>query len=1023
MTTVASRKATKKAARKKASRKVTAPPMPWWGDHGVAPHLRYPGVTIALPAVWVPLGKVKRVEAEDDEDEAATVWTTTRPPRRVPAWELAAGGRWQSPDGRYFFDMGAADDAVAFFPELLRHHIGEFSGQPFDLMEYQRVLLTRPIFGWKSSSTGLRRFRKVFAFIPKGAGKAIALDTPIATPCGWTTAGALREGDWVFDEAGETTRVVKAHDVLEGRPCYRVRFDDGASIVADAGHLWVTEQRYYGDNVKAREIARRHGAGSWKVRARETREIAATLRYSNGRYQSANHSIRLCGPLQLPEQPLPIEPYLLGVWLGNGDSDGGRITFGAADVDEMMRHLYAVGAYSGAKAPTNTAYRVGIEGLRTNLRTSSLLHNKHVPRAYLRANERQRKALLQGLMDTDGYINNRGACEFTSTTLAIADGCIELLWSLGVKATINEGTATLEGRVIGPKWLVRFQAPTSWPVFRLERKRAHQRVQHHRRALSADRRIVLCEPVPSVPVRCLTVDSPSQTFLVGRQMVPTHNSPWAAGTGLYLTVADGEDGAEVYALANDRDQARIVHTNAKIMVEQSEDLSEVLDVTKDSIVFAKRRSVYKVLASDATGAHGFRPHGAIFDEFHGQPNRDLYEAIKKSMVKRRQPLMLIVTHAGDDDEGICYEEYEGAKRVLSGTADEPTFLPVIFEASKDDDWTAQAVWARVNPGHGITVKTEGIELECKEAQNEPRKLNDFLRYHLNRWVNSAVAWIPSDWWDACAEPVVDDAALQLLPCAGGLDMAQKIDLAAFVLTFRHALERRPAELVEGDAPAEAVEVVTGDNAQKIRRSLNYRITVLPFFWIPEDTMREREREDGVPYSLWVKQGLITATEGNVIDYDRIVDDITTRILPRFPRLKGVEIGYDPAFATDIALRLQNHKGFNMVEVLQNYKHLSEPAYLFEGLIRSKRVAHGGHRVLRHHVENVLAKRDDAGRLRPVKARNTRKRIDGVVSTIMALSRLSVMPDEPKRSRLATRGALIIGSDGVARDAITGQEIT
>lgn len=667
MTATATRKRTPAS---RARRKATPPagPMPWWGDRGPAPHLRYPGVTIEIPAVWVPLGKVRRVAGDDDEPDQ--VWTVSKPSRLVPDWELEAGGRWQSPDGVYFFDAGRAEHACAFFPELLRHHIGEFAGQPFELLEYQRILLTRPIFGWKSTTTGLRRFRKVFAFIPKGAGK----------------------------------------------------------------------------------------------------------------------------------------------------------------------------------------------------------------------------------------------------------------------------------------------------------------------------------------------------------------SPWAAGTGLYLTVADGEEGAEVYALATDRDQARIVHTNAKVMVEQSEELSEVLDITKDSIVYERRRSVYKVLAADAGGAHGFRPHGAIFDEFHGQPNRDLYEAIKKSMVKRRQPLLLIVTHAGDDDEGICYEEYEAAKRVLSGTIDEPSFLPVIFEASPDDDWTDPAVWRRVNPGHGITVKTEGIALECKEAQNEPRKLNDFLRFHLNRWVNSAIAWIPTDWWDGCKEPVADDAALQLLPCAGGLDMAQKVDLAAFVLMFRHALERKAdggeAALGKADGDGGTVEVV-GAEAQPVRRSLNYRVTILPFFWIPEDTMVEHEREDGVPYSQWAKAGLVFATEGNVIDYDRIVEDITTKILPRFPRLKGIEIGYDPAFATDVAQRLQNRKGFNMVEVLQNYKHLSEPSYLFEGLIKARRVAHGGHRVLRHHVENVLVKRDDARRIKPVKARNTKKRIDGVVASIMALSRLSALPDQPKRSGWSSRGGVIVDAGG-ARNAITGQ---
>ena len=156
-------------------------------------------------------------------------------------------------------------------------------------------------------------------------------------------------------------------------------------------------------------------------------------------------------------------------------------------------------------------------------------------------------------------------------------------------------------------------------------------------------------------------------------------SPWAAGTGLYLMLCDREPAAEIYALAADRDQARIVHTNAKVMVEEAPALAEMCEVWRDAIYHPATRSTYRVLSADAATKHGFRPHGAIFDELHAQPNRDLYEAIKKSMVKRRQPLLILITHAGTDDESICYEEYEYAKHVLSGSVPDPTCLPVIFE--------------------------------------------------------------------------------------------------------------------------------------------------------------------------------------------------------------------------------------------------------------------------------------------------------------------------------------------------------
>jgi phage terminase large subunit-like protein len=459
-------------------------------------------------------------------------------------------------------------------------------------------------------------------------------------------------------------------------------------------------------------------------------------------------------------------------------------------------------------------------------------------------------------------------------------------------------------------------------------------------------------------------------------------SPLGAGLGLYLARFDGEPASEVYAVAADRNQARTVHDNAKVMVENSPDLMDGCAIVKNAITWPDLYSRYIVLSSDAATKHGFRPHGIIFDELHAQKNRDLFEALRKSMDKRDQPLLIIITHAGDDDEGICYEEYDLAKRVLSGNASElETTLPVIFEAQKGEPWNNPALWRRVNPGHGTTIKHDGVAEEAREAAAEPRKRNDFERYHLNRWTNQATAWIPLDWWDACAGPLEDPVLLEL-ECAAGLDLAQKWDLAAFVVVFRRFLEVETAiDIMEKNDD-------TGEHTKR-RVTLNYELFVRPHFWIPENTMQLHERVDGVPYGLWRDLGLVTATEGDVIDYDRIFEDITTRIVPRYPRLKQGGIGYDPAFATDLASRLRDLAGLSVVEVLQNYKMLSEPAQIVEALIKGRRVRHDGHRVLRWNFENVAVKTDDAGRIRPVKPKNAAKRIDGVVGTIMGTKALEM----------------------------------
>jgi phage terminase large subunit-like protein len=481
--------------------------------------------------------------------------------------------------------------------------------------------------------------------------------------------------------------------------------------------------------------------------------------------------------------------------------------------------------------------------------------------------------------------------------------------------------------------------------------------------------------------------------------VPKGNgkSPLCAGIGLYLAFSDGEMGAEVYAAAADRDQAAIVFDTAKVMVEANPALAESCNVYRRVIEVPGTHSYYRVLSADARTKHGPNIHGLVLDEFHAQPNRDLYEVLDRGTVKRRQPVTLLVTTAGDDDESICAEEWEYARNVMSGSKPDDTYLPVIFEAGKDDDWQAEATWRRVNPGYGVTVKADALATAAQAAANEPRKRNDFLRYHMNRWVNQATRWIPVEWWDACPATLPDNLAE--LRVFGGLDMAQKIDLTAFVLCF----------VIPQDAPLEVRAVGTDENQEPAERtlSLNYSIALVPHFWIPEETMAEHEKNDRVPYSEWEQRGLVTVTEGTTIDYDRIIRDITGPITATYPKLKGSQIGFDPAFATDIAQKLQG-AGYTMVEVLQNYQRFSEPSMVFEALVKSRRVYHGGHRVLRNHVENVAVKQDDAGRIRPVKPRQKKKskHIDGVVSSIMGLSRAIVAGPEESDT-----GWLLFGVDG------------
>ncbi len=308
-------------------------------------------------------------------------------------------------------------------------------------------------------------------------GKALALDTEVPTPWGWTTMEHLEAGDEVFDEQGRPTTIVATTDPMDDRPCYEVLLSDGTRFIADAAHLWVTR-------TKADRVSGRVGA------SRTTEQLASTLR--NGR--EWNHHIAITDPVQYAERDdLPIDPYVLGIWLGEGTTSSATVT--TADQQLVDQSLNAV------------------------LRHEGLLNEKHVPQYYLTSGYEQRLALLQGLMDSDGYADEVGRCEFVSTLEHLSDAVVELAASLGLRPVKRKKRVTLYGIEQSPAYQVKFTPHL--PVFRLERKLARLSPKLRQ---SRFRAVVAVRPVPSVPVRCLQVAAPSGMFLIGRTYVPTHNS-------------------------------------------------------------------------------------------------------------------------------------------------------------------------------------------------------------------------------------------------------------------------------------------------------------------------------------------------------------------------------------------------------------------------------------------------------------------------------------------------------------------
>jgi len=446
--------------------------------------------------------------------------------------------------------------------------------------------------------------------------------------------------------------------------------------------------------------------------------------------------------------------------------------------------------------------------------------------------------------------------------------------------------------------------------------------------------------------------------------VPRKNgkTPLAAGIGLHVLFVDQERGQQGYIAAADREQAGVLFRHARGMVEMEPELLDRATIfggtapagQSKSIVRNVDGSFLRVISADADSKHGGNLSIGIIDELHAQPNRKLTDVLVTSMASanRPQPLLIYITTADYDRPSICNEEYEYAAKVRDGIIDDVTYLPVIYEATKDDDWTSAEAWQQANPNYGVSVSPEYLASECKRAQETPAFENEFKRLHLNIRTEQSVRLIQLSQWDACAGDVPMES-LRGMPAFAAMDLSTVNDVAALVLVWR-------------------------DGEEYLCR---------PWFWLPRGTAEQRQRYDRVEYLTWAHQGLIELTDGNSIDYRFIRHRIN-----ELGRSHGIrEIAYDPWNASHLATELGEEDGFTMLQYRQGYVTMNEPTKLLLRLLADGRLRHGGNPVLRWMASNLAGKQDPAGNLKPDKEKSADK-IDGIVALIMALGRASTQPN-------------------------------
>ncbi len=480
------------------------------------------------------------------------------------------------------------------------------------------------------------------------------------------------------------------------------------------------------------------------------------------------------------------------------------------------------------------------------------------------------------------------------------------------------------------------------------------------------------EKIPNRGMQCIQVDSPSHQYLIGKSCLPTHNSELAAAVALYLTCGDFEHGGEIYGCASDRQQASIVFDVAVDMVEQCPSLKSRIKpvLSQKRLIYKPLNSSYQVLSAEAYTKHGLNVHGVVFDELHAQPNRNLYDVmLHGSGDARKQPLFFLITTAGTDRNSVCFEVHQKAEDILKGRKRDPTFYPVIYGAPPDADWTDENVWKEANPSIGITVDIEKIRNACESAKQNPAEENLFRQLRLNQWVKQSVRWMPMEKWNAC-DFKIDEKSLEGRVCYGGLDLSSTTDITAFVLVF-------PPE------------------------DENDKYYILPYFWIPEDNIKNRVNRDHVPYDIWQKQGFLQTTEGNVVHYgfiEKFIEKLGQKYNIR-------EIAFDRWGAVQMVQNLEG-MGFTVVPFGQGFKDMSPPTKELMKLTLERKLAHGGNPVLNWMMDNIYVRTDPAGNIKADKEKSTEK-IDGAIATIMALDRAIRHPNMNIESVYNERGLIIL----------------
>lgn len=870
--------------------------------------------------------------------------------------------------GRWVFDPELAERPVRFIEEFCKVPSGRI-GRPLVLEDYEKAWI-ETIFGFVDRKTRLRRYTESFICVARKNGKALSLDTEIPTPDGWVRMGDVHEGDLVFGRDGKPTRVLHESPIFD-KPMYEVAFEDGTTVKASADHVWTVKTKSrarlgsYRPKTSMRRTAwekTRHG-GWFETTTEQMAGDFARAR-ADGKGTEYKYRVPMNEPVEYPERELPVDPYTLGAWLGDGVSTKPEITMGREDERDMVRnivsrgHVVKVAHYEPGKAAQAFIDYTGRgkasrsdKTFRSAIKKMGLLGNKHIPREYMESSVEQRWELLRGLMDTDGYCSKAGQCEFTQKSERLATQVCELVRSLGIKATIKPKEATCNGKPAGTVYRVQFFTDADHCCFTLKRKasRLKPRLADRMNAKS----IVGIRRIPNEPSKCIMVDNDDHLYLASRGYTATHNSSLAAAVELYMLSADGEGAPQVINAANNLDQANLSYSAAIRMVRQSGDIARHVHKQEDRLYCDLNMGYIKPMAANASTLDGLDVHMAVIDEIHAAKTRDVYDLMKQATAAREQPLVFTITTNGFVRNSVFDAQYDYARRWLDGELEDERFVAFIYELDDRSEWEDESCWMKANPGLGTVKSVEYLRGQVAKAKEDPAYRPTVLTKDFNMPENASIAWLTFD--EAVNDATFDMAEMGFRYGICGFDASDTTDL-----TSAQMLMMRPDD---------------------------ERIYEASMYWLPEETVMAadgRNDRDGAPYRLWIARGLMRTVPGNKVD-KRVLLEWLLEMRDEHD-VYPYAVCVDPWHMDDSTLRdleLLVGKG-RVLKIRQGALTLSEPMKRIRADYRANRIVDNHNPVNEWCRMNVAVKADVNLNIQPdKKGMNPKNRIDGFAAELDA----------------------------------------